>query len=183
MSRPTTSPPVAPMRKPHCLTDELVGREIPSLLLNRSDGPALNLGEFAQLFPLAIYMYPAIGPSCEDVEETTTMDAVQHQAFRDHQPELEARGYRVIGISSQSPKSQGLEIFQNRLSHMLLSDPQLQLADSLELPTVTVAGRPRYLRLTLIVSRGHVVKVFFPVASAARSASQVIAWMKIQGVS
>ncbi len=171
------------MMGPRCVTNELVGREIPSVLLDRYDGLAVNVAQFAQLFPLAIYMYPAIGPFRENAEDTVSMDAAQHQAFRDHQPDLEARGYRAIGISSQSPESQGREIFENRLSHMLLSDPQLKLADALDLPTVTVAGRPRYLRLTLVVSRGHIEKVFFPVASAPRSASQVIAWMKIQGIS
>ena len=181
--RPTLSPAIAPSGAPRWVAEDLVGREMPSVVLDRYDGLALNLGQFAQGFPLVVYMYPAVGPFGESAENTAPIDAVQHQAFRDHQPDLEVRGYRVIGIGSQRPESLGREIFENRLSHMLLSDRQLQLADDLGLPTVIVAGRPRYLRLTLVVTRGHIEKVFFPVASAPRSAAQVIAWIKVQGLS
>jgi len=49
-------------------------------------------------------------------------------------------------------------------------------------PTFTVDAVCCYRRLTLVATRGRIGKVFFPVSSPARSAAQVIAWMKIRGI-
>jgi peroxiredoxin len=115
-----------------------------------------------------------------DGQDTAGMDAIQHRAFRDRQPEIEAAGYRVIAISSQSEQAQRRVVAENRLTHRLLSDPKLTLARELKLPTFPLDGARWYRRLMLVTSEGHVQKAFFPVSSPARSADQVIAWMTIQ---
>jgi peroxiredoxin len=178
--RSTASPACVAAKGLRDVADALVGREMPSVVLGREDGIALNLGEFSRGFPLAIYLYPAIGASREGIEDTRPLDAAQHRAFRDCRSDFEARGYRALGVSNLSPRSQAREIFESRLSHMLLSDPQLHLAEALDLPTVTVGGVRRYRRLTLIVRRGVSEKAFYPVDSAPRSAAQVITWIKLQ---
>jgi peroxiredoxin len=58
----------------------------------------------------------------------------------------------------------------------------MTLPEALELPTFEADGTRWYERLTLVVGSGRVQKAFFPVASAARSAAQVLAWMQIQGI-
>jgi hypothetical protein len=75
------------------------------------------------------------------------------------------RGYRAIGVP-----------------HRLLSDPGLELAELLGLPTFAVAGRAWYERLMLVACGARIEKAFFPVSSGARSAAQVIAWMTMHGV-
>jgi peroxiredoxin len=173
------APPVQLRR----LADRLTGGLIPSVVLSASGESALNLRQLACGYPLVIYVYPGCSNSPEDGGDTGLMDAVQHRAFRDHQPDLEARGYRAIGVSSQGIAAQRRATIQDRLTHRLLSDPRLELAERLQLPTFTDAGLLRYRRLTLVVEDGRIVKVFFPVSSAARSAAQVVAWMAIQGIS
>jgi peroxiredoxin len=173
-------PAIVPTRGPREAADTPVGREMPSVVLSRDDGIGLNLEEFSHGFPLAVYIYPAICPSHESPEDTRPLDAAQHRAFRDHQAEFEAWGHRALGISNLSSQSQAREAFESRLSHMLLSDPQLQLAETLDLPTVTIAGLRRYRRLTLIVRRGVIAKAFFPIASAPRSAAQMTTWIELQ---
>jgi peroxiredoxin len=158
---------------------DLVGREMPSVALTSYDGLSLDLGEFSRGFPLAIYVYPAISSCPENTEDTRTMDAAQHRAFRDHQRDLETLGYRAIGISNQSIKSQAREVSENGLSHRLLSDPQLQLANELDLPTVSVDGNLGYRRLTLIMAGGFIEKIFFPIENPARSAAQVTTWIRL----
>jgi peroxiredoxin len=111
------------------------------------------------------------------------VDGIQHRAFRDRQPELEARGYRVIGISSQPEQAQWRAVAGNRLTQRLLSDPKLTLAHELKLPTFPLDGTRWYRRLILVASQGRIEKAFFPVSNVARSADQVIAWMTIQGIS
>jgi peroxiredoxin len=87
----------------------------------------------------------------------------------------------VVGISSQSKEAQRQTALANRLTHLLLCDPELQLARTLGLPTFTRYQECWYQRLVLVVVSGHVEKVFFPVANASHSAAQVLAWMLLQG--
>jgi peroxiredoxin len=65
---------------------------------------------------------------------------------------------------------------------MLLSDPDLQLALALGLPTFNVDNTDWYCRLTLVITEGTVAQAFSPVVSARRSAAQAIAWMRGQGL-
>jgi peroxiredoxin len=165
------------------LADRLVGRPIPSVLLGGFDGSAVNLCELADAFGLVIYLWPGCASSPSDGEQTSLMDAAQHRAFGEHQRDLEARQYRVIGISSQSQRSQRQSALEHAVAHMLLSDPELQLARELELPTFELDAARWYQRLTLVASGGRIEKAFFPVSSAAHSAAQVIAWLSVQGIS
>jgi peroxiredoxin len=165
--------------------DRLVGQEIPALRLARDDERSLDIGQLAHDRPLVLYFYPAVrcsavGDRHSYAEDTEMQDSAQHRAFRDSGLELEALGYRAIGISGQSPKAQTNEIFQNRLAHMLLADPELSLARLLDLPVSVVDGWPRYRRLMLTISAGVIKKAFFPINDASRSAAQTTAWIKLQ---
>lgn len=175
---PTTAAAVA-----RGVADRLTGASIPAVYFDSPGGQQLNLHQFACGFQLVIYLYPGCNRSPEDGENTALMDAMQHRAFRDHQPDLEARGYRALGISSQPIKTQNRARIDNRLAHGLFSDPTLQLAERLRLPTFPAEGRAWYRRLTLVTHGAYIEKAFFPVSSPARSAAQAIAWMTIQGIS
>jgi peroxiredoxin len=186
----TPSPPrprmgLSPSPSARYSADRLIGQEIPALMLARHDGRTLDIGQLAQGFPLVLYFYPAVrcpAPSgCDNyAEDTSILDSSQHRAFRNSSLELEALGYRAIGISSQSSKTQTSEIFENCLAHTLLADPELRLAQLLDLPTATVNGARRYCRLMLIVSAGLIKKTFFPIDHVSRSAAQTTAWIKLQ---
>jgi peroxiredoxin len=165
----------------HRLAEALVGLELPPIVLEGYEDGELRLREYSVALPVVLYLYPG-SPSSPEEDPVESMDGAQHRAFRDHRPDLEARGYRAIGISSESLSVQRLSGLRNRLPHRLLSDPRLELAQELGLPTFAVAGRSWYERLTLVASGGRIEKAFFPVASAARSAAQVIAWMTMHGV-
>ncbi|HEY4811463.1 MAG TPA: redoxin family protein [Solirubrobacteraceae bacterium] len=162
---------------------QLVGVPIPLVVLCANGVYPLNLHEFSCGYPLVIYVYPGSEASPEGGGDTALMDAVQHRAFRERQSDLEARGYRTIGVSSQAAHAQRRAMLKGRLNHRLLSDPRLELAELLQLPTFTDERVRLYRRLTLIVHDGHIVKVFFPVGSAGRSAAQAVAWMTLQGIS
>jgi peroxiredoxin len=165
------------------VADRLVGLEIPSTVLERFQGQPLNLGEFAAAFPVVLYVYPGGCCSPEDGTNARRMDALQHRAFRDHEPDLEAHGYQAIGISGQPGRPQEESALELGISHRLLRDPELRLARELGLPTFEADGARWYQRLTLVAAGGRVQKAFFPVASPARSAAQVLAWMQINLVS
>jgi peroxiredoxin len=160
----------------HRVADALVGLELPPVVLQGYDGGELQLREYAVALPVVLYFYP--GSSSSSVgDPVELMDSAQHRAFRDQRQDLEAWGYRAIGISSQSLAGQRLSGLEHRVPHQLLSDPGLELAQSLGLPTFARAGHGSYERLTLVASGARIAKAFYPVTDAAQSAAQVIAWM------
>jgi peroxiredoxin len=163
------------------LAERLVGLAIPSVVLDGGWEPPMNLRDFASHTSSVVYFYAGCGSLPADHKETALIDAAQHRAFAKHQQDFEARGHVVVGISSQSKGAQRRTALANRLTHLLLCDPELQLARALGLPTFTRYEECWYQRLVLVVISGHIEKAFFPVANASRGAAQVLAWMLLQG--
>jgi peroxiredoxin len=108
------------------------------------------------------------------------LDAAQHRAFGAHEHDMSTLNLSVFGISSQWPGMQRESAEATRVRHPLLSDPHLLFAEKLGLPTFEDGGRRWYRRLTMVVRRGRIGKVFYPVSSPARNPAQVIAWTKVQ---
>jgi peroxiredoxin len=162
------------------LIDRLLGRAIPSVLLVGSDGDPVNLEDFAAR-SAAIYLYPGSGSSPDGGTDSPMLDAAQHRAYRVHEPDMLALNFAVVGISSQPAEAQRECAEVSRVRHTLLSDPNLLLADALELPTFEEEGSVWYRRLTIIVRHGRIGKVFYPMASPARNPAQVVAWATVQG--
>jgi hypothetical protein len=73
-------------------------------------------------------------------------------------------------------------VLAGRPTRRLFSDPGLQLGRQLELPTLELDEARWHHRLTLVVKDGRIERDLFPVASAARSAAQVITWIRVQGI-
>jgi peroxiredoxin len=124
------------------VVDQLTGQEIPSVVLSGGWEPPTDLRSFAHLSPIVIYFYPGCSSSPEDEEGTSLIDAAQHRAFRDHQPDLEARRYRAIGVSSQSKESQQRAALASRVTQTLVCDPELQLAAGAPAADIHTLRRP-----------------------------------------
>ena len=160
----------------------LVGATIPPLsLASTGDGP-VDLATAAGA-TLVLYAYPRTGRPGERLPEG--WDGIpgargctpQSCAFRDHFAELAALGADVLGISAQ-PLADQVEFAERvGLPYPIMSDPALQLATSLRLPTFEIAGMTLYRRLTLIARHGRVEKVFYPVFPPDRNAADVVAWL------
>jgi peroxiredoxin len=164
------------------VADRLAGVAIPPVVLESFQEEPIDLRELAQQRPLVLYLYPGSNHSPADGEQTPLIDYAQHCAFHDHRAALAARSYQAVGVSSQSVKAQLRSVLAGQLAPRLFSDPGLHLARELELPTFEVDEARWYQRLTLIAKDGRLEKAFFPVASAGRSAAQVITWMQVQGI-
>ena len=161
----------------------LEGMTLPALALPSTSGADIDLAA-ASAGTLVLYLYPRTGRPGESLPEG--WDEIpgargctpQSCAFRDHFGELRALGADVLGLSAQSLPDQ-MEFAQRvGLPYPILSDPELELAGSLRLPTFEVAGMRLYRRLTLIARGGRVAKVFYPVFPPDRNAADVVAWME-----
>jgi peroxiredoxin len=164
--------------------DHLKGLAFPSLTLPSSSGEDVDLATAAQ-GTLVLYCYPRTGrpgeplPAGWDQIPGARGCTPQSCAFRDHFAELEALGARVVGLSAQSLDEQTEFALRVELPYPVLSDPRLELAKALRLPTFEVAGMHLYRRLTLIARRGEIVKVFYPVFPPDRNAADVASWLSV----
>ena len=161
--------------------EDLTGSELPDLMLPSSQG-TVNVRDFEVL-----YVYPRAGrpgrdllPGWDDIPGARGCTP-QSCAFRDHFAELQSLGALVLGLSPQ-PLVDQVEFAQRvGLPYPILSDPGLQLASALRLPTFEVTGMRLYRRLTLIARAGRIEKAFYPVFPPDRNAADVVAWLSESG--
>jgi len=98
--------------------------------------------------------------------------------FRDHESALRESGVAVYGLSSQDPAYQRELVQRLQVEFPILSDERLQLADALSLPTFTAAAMRLYTRITLVLGKGRVEHVFYPVFPTDTHAAQVLDWVR-----
>lgn len=163
--------------------DHLPGMALPQLTLPSTSGRGIDLGA-GVLGTLVLYLYPRTGRPGEALPEG--WDDIpgargctpQSCAFRDHFEGLRSLGADVLGLSAQTLSDQVEFAERVGLPYPILSDPELELADALQLPTFEVAGMRLYRRLTLIAREGRIAKAFYPVFPPDRNAADVIAWLE-----
>jgi peroxiredoxin len=163
----------------------LAGAAMPSITLPATGGAAVDLSAIG---PRAIlYIYPMTGtPGVPLVEGWDQIPGArgctpESLGFRDHYEELTALGAQVFGLSSQDTAAQAEAAARLRLPYPLLSDSGLVLAERLRLPTFTASdGVVRYKRLTLVLDRGRIDHVFYPIFPPNEHADEVLAWLRAQ---
>lgn len=90
-----------------------IGARAPEFTLPDADGQSVSLRSLLARGPLILYFYPA------DFTAGCTREACQ---IRDLQPQIEAAGLQVAGVSPQSPESHTAFRDRHRLPFILLSD-------------------------------------------------------------
>jgi peroxiredoxin len=172
-------PPGLPVPEDDGAAAHLDGRELPQLVLDSSLGP-VDISELDVL-----YVYPRTGkpgePSLPGWDEIPGARGCTPQScgFRDHAAELAALGApRVAGLSSQPLERQVEFAERNRMPFPVISDPELRLAEALDLPTFEVAGERLYKRLALVAVGGWIAKVFYPVFPPDRNAADVVRYLE-----
>ena len=158
---------------------------MPRLALSTSDGNSVDLAALPQ-GRTVIYLYPLTGrpgvdlPVGWDSIPGARGCSTEACSFRDHYHELHQAGAAAIyGMSSQSPEYQAEVDERLRLPFQMLSDPELAMADALDLPTFAAPGYNRlYSRLTLIVNTRSIEHVFYPIFPPNAHAEQVLDWFR-----
>lgn len=162
--------------------NHLSGLCLPALSLMSTTDASVNLAQLPGT--TVIYCYPRTGRP--DEEPPAGWDLIpgakgctpQSCAFRDHYQELRQAGAaQVFGLSTQTTPYQQEAASRLHLSFPLLSDAELAFTHALHLPTFDVAGMTLLKRLTLIITDGKIVKVFYPVFPPDQNATDVLAWL------
>jgi peroxiredoxin len=185
MTDPTRLPADLPAPVDDGAADHLPGLALPPVALAATTGATVALDALGAGRTI-LYVYPMTGRPGEALPDGwdqipgargCTPEAC---AFRDHHADLLAAGAdAVYGLSSQSTDEQAEAVARLHLPFPLLSDPSLQLADRLGLPTFPAGGRPRYARLTLLVAGGRIEHVFYPIFPPDAHAADVLGWLRI----
>jgi hypothetical protein len=85
------------------------------------------------------------------------------------------------GISSHSAELQRSAADSTGVTHPLLSDPELQIAGALGLPTFSEDAADWYCRLTLVAVSGRIVHAVYPIRRIGLSAWDVLSWLRKDG--
>ena len=160
----------------------LPGLAIPPLTLPSTPGRTIDL---TTLFGrVVIYCYPRTGRPGEELpsgwDTIPGARGCTHEAcaFRDHYGELQRLNTAVFGLSTQDTTFQREAAERLQLPFELLSDAQLDFANSLRLPTFAVKGMILIKRLTLVVIDGVIPHVFYPVFPPDTHAAEVVGWLE-----
>lgn len=162
----------------------LLGLQFSSITLAATDGTTVDLSLLSYQQPVVVYCYPRTGRP--DEEPSPEWDAIpgargctpQSCAFRDHYSEIQHAGGELFGLSLQSTEYQQELVERLHLPFRLLSDADQLLTQALELPTFFAEEMTLLRRLTFVVHRGEIIKVFYPVFPPDQNASTVLQWLQ-----
>jgi peroxiredoxin len=179
-------PPDLPVPVDDGATDHLSGAEVPAIELFSTDGDRVRLDD--RVAPrTVVFAYPRTGRPDEDFPGgLDAWNAIpgargctpQACAYRDRFDGFEALGVRVFGLSTQSTDYQREAVERLRLPYALLSDDGLRFANALNLPRFEHAGLTLLKRHTLVIDRGRIEHVFYPVFPSDRDAETVLEWLQ-----
>jgi peroxiredoxin len=155
----------------------LTERALPPIALPSTSGEPVDLSSLDRAL---LYLYPGNRCSPEDGYDSPAVDEAQHCAFADHWPDFLALNCRVLGMSSQSLDQQSVVAAALGVGQPLLCDAGARVGRALGLPTFSVDRVDWYCRAALVVDDGVIVQAFYPLANAARSPGEAVAWMRRQ---
>ncbi len=185
-------PPGLPVPVDDGAARQLPGWSLPPLELTATDGSLVRLDAVAD-GRWVLFVYPLTGEPGVDVprgwDEIPGARGCSQEAcsFRDNLADLQAAGaQQVLALSSDRTDYQQELAQRLQLSYRLLSDPNLELAGALGLPTFTAQAPPRgsagsqrlYKRLTLVLQAATIEHVFYPVFPPDRHANEVLDWLR-----
>lgn len=143
-----------------------LGRLVPSVELQWTDGAFVSLRRLAERSALVVLFLRGAEAEGSRFAELAAEEEARAVAWAIRETDLSRLGYRLLGVSAQSPIVQTQFASREPLQFMLLSDPDLELAEQLDLPTGGPDWRPTYDPLTLVVRDARVCDVVRPVAGA-----------------
>jgi peroxiredoxin len=156
----------------------LIGQALPDVDLECSADLCRDSDTAIERY-VAYYFYPGSRVPSGTGRESPAADRVQHRAFALYAAQLAAEHVRVVGVSTETPKEMYATRNANHVAHDLLSDPQLELANALALPTFYDApSEQRYRRLLLLTKAKTIEWVSYPVDDPTAGPRQILTWLQ-----
>jgi len=163
--------------------NRLKNRNFPNISLPNQDGNLLNLYRL-DTFRLVLYFYPMTGrpdrplPNNWNNIPGAKGCTIQTCSFRDNYDELISLNAVPIGISTQNIYDNKEMTTRLNVPYDVLSDEKLKLGNELKIPTFSVDSKFFLKRITLIVEKKIIKKVFYPINDINKHIEEVLKWLK-----
>ena len=164
--------------------DHLLGKIMPMVSLSSTKGNSVDTCALDTNF-VVLYFFPMMGgffgqslPAGWDNIPGARGCTPQNISINDHNDDLLGYGAVPIGISTQPIEELSKLSELRAFSQTLLSDEDLKFHKLLNIPTFQVENKVMYKRLTLILRKSKVIKVFYPVFPADKHIFEILEWLK-----
>ena len=164
--------------------DTLKNKNFPNISLPNQDGNLLNLYRI-DTFRMVLYFYPMTGRPDRPLPDNWNNIpgakgcTIQACLFRDNYDEIISLNAVPIGISSQSIDDNKEMTSRLKVPYDVLSDEKLELSNELNIPTFLVDSKIFLKRITLIVEKKIIKKVFYPINDINMHIDEVLKWLKV----
>ncbi len=161
----------------------LLGMRIPSVSLRSTRGRDVNLAAASQ-DQVVFFFYPETGkPGVSIPNDWNDIPGArgctpQSCGFHDKYGGFKNLGFEVFGVSAQGLDEQIEFATRNNISYTLLNDADFELTKALRLPTFEFESKTIIKRLALVVKRGRIEKVFYPVFPPDKNAETVLSYLR-----
>ena len=161
----------------------LKNKNFPNISLPNQDGNLLNLHRI-DTFRMVLYFYPMTGRPDRPLPDNWNNIpgakgcTIQTCSFRDNYDEIISLNAVPIGISSQSVDDNKEMTNRLKIPYDVLSDEKLELSNELNIPTFLVESKIFLRRITLIVEKKIIKKVFYPINDINKHIEEVLKWLK-----
>ena len=183
---PDTDPYLLPQDLPVPVDDgaclHLPGMKVPSISLRSTSGRDVNLASASS--GQVVFFYPETGkpgtqiPTIWNEIPGARGCTPQSCSFRDRYREFRELGFEVFGVSAQSLDEQKEFAKRNNLPYELLNDSDFRLTNELRLPTFKFKSKTFIKRLALVIRRGRIEKVFYPIFPPEKNAEVVLEYLR-----
>ena len=161
----------------------LKNKNFPNISLPNQYGNLLNLQRL-DTFRMVLYFYPMTGrPDKSLPYDWNNIPGakgctIQTCSFRDNYDEIISFNAVPIGISTQSVDDNKEMTSRLKIPYDVLSDEKLELSNQLNIPIFSVDSKIFLKRITLIVERKIIKKVFYPIININKHIEEVLKWLK-----
>jgi peroxiredoxin len=163
--------------------DHLLNTNIPVISLPNQDNNLLKLCR-TDTFRLVTYFYPMTGrPDRQLPKNWNSIPGArgcttQTCSIRDKYDELIKLNAIPIGISTQSTEDIKEMCFRLKIPYDILSDKNLEFTNKMKLPTFQIKEKLFIKRLTLIIEKSLIKKVFYPIFPPDKHIIEILDWLK-----
>jgi len=163
--------------------NHLKNLNIPNISLPNQEGNYLRLDR-SDTFRMIIYFFPMTGRPDKPLPDNWNKIpgangcTLQTCKFRDNYDNFISLNAVPIGISTQTVDYNKEMTTRLRVPFDVLSDEKLELKNALGLPTFLVKDKTYLKRLTLIIEKKMVKKVFYPIYPIDKHIDDVLKWLK-----
>jgi peroxiredoxin len=162
--------------------DHLLSTIIPAISLPSQDGNLLKLNR-SDTFRLVIFCYPMTGrpdvplPNSWNLIPGARGCTPQNCSFRDNYDNLIIANALPVGVSTQSISDIKEMTMRLQIPYDVVSDQELILASAINLPTFSTDDKKFLKRVTMIVEKSVIKKVFYPIFPPNMHINEVLEWL------